>query len=85
MSFEPLTGWMPVNTLGTVWRYRGRGVFGLFYFKMVEGQRLYEVTHQDHRSNDTSLMTAKRKAAVRFAETGDQRRHAAETRKAPRE
>ncbi len=72
--FEPTTGWMPVNTAGTVWRYRARGVFGVLHFKTVDGQRAYEATHQDSRSNDTSVTTAKRRPAVRFAMTGKTKR-----------
>jgi hypothetical protein len=70
--FEAEPGWVPVNTSGTVWRYRARGSSGVVVFKRESegGARSYEATHLDRFSNDETITTDKRRKAVRFAVTG---------------
>jgi hypothetical protein len=76
--FEAEPGWVPVNTSGTVWRYRARGSSGVIVFKRASesegGARSYEATHLDRFSNDETITTDKRRAAVRFAVTGTTRK-----------
>jgi hypothetical protein len=70
-KFEADEGWVPVNTAGNVWRYRTRGRAGLVVFKRAEdGGRLYEATHLDSSSSDSTITTPSRRKAIRFAVTG---------------
>ena len=78
MRFEALEGWtalfsVGVLCVGRVWIYRTRGSSGVLTFQTTaEGARLYHATHQDPQSNDSSLTTDNRWAALHFAETGQQ-------------
>lgn len=78
MIFEPDQGWVPVDTNGTVWRYRTRGSSGVIVFKREgegqDGARSYEATHLDRFSNDQTITTPSRRKAVRFAITGTTKR-----------
>jgi hypothetical protein len=73
--FEAPQGWTAVFSvglcLGRVWIYRTRGSSGVLTFQTTaEGAPLYHATHQNSQSNDSSLTTENRWAALHFAETG---------------
>jgi hypothetical protein len=71
VRFEAEKGWVPVNTAGNVWRYRAHGSAGVIVFQRAEdGTRLYEATHLDSSSSDTTITTPSRRKALRFAVTG---------------
>lgn len=69
--FEANEGWVAVSPDGAMWRHRGRGSVGVLVFERTEsGAALYQATHQDCYSQDTSLTTESWREAVRFAMEG---------------
>ncbi|HTV25577.1 MAG TPA: hypothetical protein VMG12_43070 [Polyangiaceae bacterium] len=68
--FEAEQGWVAVSEDGAVWRYRGRASAGVLVFGRDTEAGLYQATHQDCFSKDTSLASSSWAAAVRFAVTG---------------
>ena len=69
--FEARQGWVAVSPDGSVWCYRARGCAGVLVFERNDaGKVLFQATHQDCFSVDTSLTTESRRTAIRFAVTG---------------
>lgn len=62
---------MPVNTQGTAWRYRARGIAGVVMITLdAEGKRTYEATHNDSTGQDSEYTTPARRTAAWFAMRG---------------